>query len=129
MGSEMCIRDRAEVASPAPLDEKTRLKQLLVLYKQKFNAEPEFPGDAGGKPDKSDPNATLAAHSAWLEQQLLPQFQPAPDQRAALGKARAQAVQSALLSNKELQPERVFLTERESSAVENGQARMELKLE
>jgi hypothetical protein len=120
---------KTDAAGPAALDEKARLKQLLALYKQKFNAEPEFPGESGGKPDKSDPNATPAAHMAWLEQQLLPQFQPASDQRDVLSKARAQAVQAALLANKELQPERVFLTERESSAVENGQARMELKLE
>jgi hypothetical protein len=46
-----------------------------------------------------------------------------------LAKARAEAVQSALLTNKDLPPERVFLTERVSNGGENGQVRMELKLE
>ena len=102
---------------------------LALLYHQKFNAEPEYPGEQGGKTtNANDPNAA-AAHVSWLEQQLLPQFQPTPDQRNALGRARADAAQNALLANKELQPERVFLTERETGGGPDGQVRMELKLQ
>ena len=50
-------------------------------------------------------------------------------QRDGLGRARAEAAQAALLANQELQPERVFLTERESGGGPEGQVRMELKLQ
>jgi hypothetical protein len=114
----------------ANADQTLRLTALALLYRQKFKAEPEYPGEQGGKPaNANDPNATPAAHVSWLEQQLLPQFQPNPDQRNALGRARAGAAQNALLANKELLPERVFLTERESGGGPDGQVRMELKLQ
>jgi len=111
---------RAKNAPAAGADPTGKLNGLVALYRQKFNAEPEYP---------TDPNATPATHVAWLEQQLLPQFAPTPDQRNALGKARADAAQNALLANKELQPERVFLTERESGGGPEGQVRMEMKLQ
>jgi hypothetical protein len=114
----------------ASADQTARLNALLVVYRQKFNKEPEYPGEAGGKAQNpNDPNATPAGHISWLEQQLLTAFKPTSDQRDVLAKARADGVQSALLSNKDLQPERVFLTDRASNGGENGQVRMELKLE
>jgi uncharacterized protein involved in outer membrane biogenesis len=114
----------------ASADQTVRLNSLLLLYRQKFDKEPEYPGEEGGKAQNpNDPNATPAAHIAFLEQQLLPQFKPTSDERDALARARAQAVQGALLANKDLQPERVFLTERQSNRSENGRVRMELKLE
>ena len=50
-------------------------------------------------------------------------------QRDALGQARAQAVQAAVLANAELKPERVFLTNQISGGGPDGSVRMELKLE
>jgi uncharacterized protein involved in outer membrane biogenesis len=70
-----------------------------------------------------------AARVAWLERELLLQFKPTGDQRQALGRARADAAQAALLANQELPPERVFLTERESGGGPDGQVRMEMKLQ
>ena len=70
-----------------------------------------------------------AARVAWLEQELLLQFKPTGDQRQALGRARAEAAQAALLANQELPPERVFLTDRESGGGADGQVRMEMKLQ
>jgi hypothetical protein len=114
-------------ASP---DQTARLTALLAIYRQKLAKEPEYPGEQNGKAQNpNDPNATPAGHIAWLEQQLLPQFKASADELNALGKARAEAVQSALLANKDLQPERVFLTERTSTGIEDGLAHMELKLE
>ena len=63
------------------------------------------------------------------EQQLLPQFAPSGAQREALGLARAQAVQQAVLANSELKPERVFLVNQQSGGGPEGSVRMELKLE
>jgi hypothetical protein len=111
-------------------DQAARLNALLAIYRQKLGKEPQYPGEENGKAQNpNDPNATPAAHTQWLEQQLLPQFKPGPEDLNALGKARAEAVQSALLTNKDLQPERVFLTERTSNGTEDGLAHMELKLQ
>jgi len=125
----VAAKGAAANAAGVTADPTARLTGLALLYRQKFNAEPQFPGDQGGKPQKDSDPATAAAHVSWLEQQLLPQFQPNPDQRNALGRARAGAAQNALLANKELLPERVFLTERESGGGPDGQVRMELKLQ
>lgn len=114
----------------AAADTAARLNALLQIYRQKSGKEPQYPGEESGKaPNPNDPGATPAAHIEWLQQQLLPQFKPTADDLNALGKARAEAVQTALLGNKDLQAERVFLTERASNGVEDGLAHMELKLE
>jgi hypothetical protein len=123
-------RRAAKSTAGASPDQTARLNALLQLYRQKLGKEPQYPGEENGKaPNPNEPNATPAAHIDWLQQQLLSQFKPSTDDLNALGKARAEAVQGALLGNKELQPERVFLTERASNGVEDGLAHMELKLE
>jgi uncharacterized protein involved in outer membrane biogenesis len=115
-----------------------QLAALTALYRQKFQAEPEFPAELGGvvDPEVAKPDAAKgaaqdadAARSAWLQQELLQQFKPTRDQREGLGRARAEAAQAALLANQELPPERVFLTERESGGGQDGQVRMEMKLQ
>jgi uncharacterized protein involved in outer membrane biogenesis len=130
-----------------------RLTALAALYRQKFQREPSYAQYAQGAdadvPPAGGPalpaqaalpaqtarpaQATLpqqdAAHIAWLEQQLLPQFAATDEQREGLGRARADAAQGALLANKALPPERVFLTERSSEAADDGGVRMELKLQ
>jgi uncharacterized protein involved in outer membrane biogenesis len=133
-----------------------RLMALAALYRQKFQADPVYPAETGGAPGAAPANAANAAnaadaaapapsaapptaagasldadaaHIAWLEQELLQQFKPTRDQRESLGRARAEAVQAALLANQGLAPERVFLTDRESGGGPDGQVRMELKLQ
>jgi uncharacterized protein involved in outer membrane biogenesis len=121
-----------------------QLAALTALYRQTFQAEPVYPAELGGaaerqaaKPDAAKDTAKTgaaakdadAARSAWLQQELLQQFKPTRDQREGLGRARAEATQAALLANQELPPERVFLTERESGGGQDGQVRMEMKLQ
>jgi hypothetical protein len=129
-----------------------QLIALTALYRQKFQTEPVYPGEAGkpepvtpdaAKPEAAKPEvakpevakagvapqALDAAHIAWLEQELLLQFKPTRDAREGLGRARAEAAQAALLANQELPPERVFLTERASGGGADGQVRMEMKLQ
>jgi hypothetical protein len=121
-----------------------QLAALTALYRQRFQAEPVYPAELGGavSPDAAIPDAAKgaakpgaagqdadAARIAWLQQELLQQFKPTRDQRAGLGRARAEAAQAALLANPELPPERVFLTERESGGGQDGQVRMEMKLQ
>jgi Domain of Unknown Function (DUF748) len=129
----------ARASSGAP-PASPRLGALAALYRDKFQADPEYPADLGagaGKKDGAPAAATGtatgpdidAARVAWLEHELLQQFTPTRDQREGLGRARAEAAQAALLANQELAPARVFLTERESGGGPDGQVRMEMKLQ
>jgi hypothetical protein len=67
-----------------------------------------------------------SANIAFLEQALRQRFAATQAQRDGLARARAEAVQAAVLSNTEIIPERVFLTERQSG---KGAPRMELSLQ
>jgi hypothetical protein len=112
-----------------------RLAALTALYVQAMGAKPEFPASAtppavtpsAGTTPPTDP---AAAQIAWLEAQLRPKYAATAEQRAQLARARADAVQAAVLAGGQVPPERVFLTERASGAGgEAGSVRMELKLE
>jgi hypothetical protein len=110
---------RAAKTDPAA----ARVLKLVVLYRARFHTEPKYPPEIASAADADTQRA------AWLEQQLLPQFAPTREQRDDLGRARAQAVQTAVLANAELKPERVFLTNQGSGGGPQGSVRMELKLE
>jgi hypothetical protein len=111
-----------------------RLAALEALYTQAFGAKPVYPstsGVAGADAGTDAARADVAgAQIAWLEAQLAPKYVATPRQRAALGRSRADAVQSAILADGQVAAERVFLTERQSGqgGATDG-ARMELKLE
>ena len=105
-----------------------RLAALTALYVQGMGAKPAFPAPGtGGEVPSPDP---AAEQLAWLETQLRPKYVATPEQRAALARARADAVQQAVLAGGQVPPERVFLAERASGAGGEADAvRMELKLE
>jgi hypothetical protein len=113
----------------------SQLNALVALYRQSFQTDPAYPPEIGGtagdsaKPGSAAANDADAARIAWLQQQLLARFKPTREQRDALGRARAEAAQAALLTGQELPPERVFLTERESGGGTEGNVRMEMKLQ
>ena len=70
------------------------------------------------------------ASTSWIEARLLEGMQPDQPSLDALGRQRAQAVQSAVLANTAVAPERLFImTERSASLASDGRVRMELKLE
>ena len=100
-----------------------RLPALAALYRAQFKSDPEYPPETQGG---ADPDADKLA---WLQQQLLPQFAPSQADRDALGQARAEAVQSAVLANTELKSDRVFLVNQVSGGGIDGKVRMELKLQ
>jgi hypothetical protein len=105
--------------TPAATPTSARLTALTALYRQQFGAEPQYPSDTVADPQRT----------RWLEQQLLPRFEPKRAQRDALARARADAVQAAVLSNSALSPMRVFLTQSESGGGPAGSVRMQLQLE
>jgi hypothetical protein len=66
----------------------------------------------------------------YLEEAVRPTFAASASQRDQLARDRADAVQSALLGSGQVNPERVFLAERESGKTPlPDTARMELRLE
>ena len=65
-----------------------------------------------------------------LQAALLLHLKPAPAVIKELGRRRAGAVRGALLANKELNPERVFIVAKPvDTAPQGGLVRMEMKLE
>jgi hypothetical protein len=113
-----------EAPDPAvPPTREQRLAALAQLYERTLGAAPVYP-----KPVPAE-DAT-AVNIQFLEGALRPRFQPSPEQRAALARARAAAVQAAILSDTGVAPERVFLAERESGkTMVPGTVRMEFQLD
>jgi hypothetical protein len=75
-----------------------------------------------------DPN--IDAKLGWVQSALLDHLKPSPAALEALGQQRAGAVRDALLSNKDLNPERVFIVTKPMEAKPaTGAVRMEMKLE
>jgi hypothetical protein len=122
------LRALVPPSDPAkPLDEtrRKRLEALEAAYRAQLNAAPEYPKELQG-----DEAPQLDARTGWLLARLHERLKPAPAALEALGRARATAVQGALLANKELTPERVFLVAKPSeAAAAAGAVRMEMKLE
>jgi hypothetical protein len=125
----------AQTATPTAAQSAAQLRALAAFYRQSFQTDPVYPAELGGtagdaaKPDAAAAQQADMARIAWLRQELLVRFRPTHVQRDALGQARAQAAQAALLTGQELPPERVFLTERESGGGADGNVRMEMKLQ
>lgn len=89
-------------------DPKDRRRMMVTAYRTQFGSDPQWP-----KPDRKDPAQKdrdpdeLAAE--WIEQQLRPAVQVEDGDLAALGKARAEAIQDALLRDGGVDPARVFI--------------------
>jgi uncharacterized protein involved in outer membrane biogenesis len=104
---------------------KKRLGQLEVLYKESAKVDPDYPAET-----KTESGIDWSARTEWIEARLLEGMQPDQPALDALARQRAQAVQSAILANTDVPPERVFITTDRSAALTNaGEVRMEMKLE
>ena len=102
-----------------------RLTQLEALYKTSTKAAPEYPPET-----QVEKTIDWNARTEWIEARLLEGMQPDQPTLDALARQRAQAVQSAVLANTAVAPERLFITtERAPSLASDGKVRMELKLE
>jgi hypothetical protein len=104
---------------------RKRLVQLEALYKQSAKVAPEYPEET-----KTENGIDWNARTLWIEARLLEGMQPDQPTLDALARQRAQAVQSAVLANTAVAPERLFITtERSASLTNDGKVRMEMKLE
>lgn len=113
----------AEAPDEAAL--RKRLTQLEAFYKTSTKTSPEYPAET-----QTQDGIEWNARTAWIEARLLENLQPDSPTLEALARQRAQAVQSAILANTAVAPERLFITtERNASLAADGRVRMELKLE
>ncbi len=110
----------------ASASDTQRLAALTTLYQRRMSALPTFPATTA---PATSPEV-IASRVTWLEDQLKPLFAISAADRDLLTRARADAVQTALLANTGLSAERIYLTARSNEATSpEGVARMELKLE
>jgi len=112
-------------ASPGvAVTREQQLAAMTQLYEKQMNAPPEF------TPPGADNADVVAVHLAFLENALRPTFRATPTQWEQLARARADAIQAGVLDGGQVDPERVFLTERESGKSSSPEiVRLELQLE
>ncbi len=104
---------------------RKRLTQLEALYKTANKIAPEYPAET-----QTEKTIDWNARTTWIEARLLEGMQPDQPTLEALARQRAQVVQSAVLANTAVAPERLFITtERGAALASDGRVRMELKLE
>jgi hypothetical protein len=121
---------KGQPADLAALELDKRHDRLEDLYKVRFKTGPKYPDPEAKDGEKEGGDARRQRETDWLLAELRKSYAPSPDELAALGKARAEAVRLALLEGATpVDPARVFLSGRDSAAEKEGKARMELKLE
>ncbi len=109
-------------ASAVPKD---RLKALERVYRDQLKKSLSYPETSG-----DDKDAQIKSRIDWIESALIERL--APDEAALqqLGKDRAQAVEALLLTNSQINAERIFVVAGSGSATtDTGGVRMALKLE
>jgi uncharacterized protein involved in outer membrane biogenesis len=116
------------VDASKPFDDvakRKRLEAFETVYIARLKTKPAYP--AASK-DAKDPD--LDARLGFVQSALLENLKPTPAALDALGQQRAAAVREALLSNKELNPERIFLVTKSMEAAPAADSvRLEMKLE
>jgi uncharacterized protein involved in outer membrane biogenesis len=115
------------VDSAKPFDDvakRKRLEAFEMVYRARLKTMPVYPAELQAS---KDPN--LDARLGFVQSALLENLKPTPAALDALGQQRANAVRDALLSNKELTPERIFIVAKPMEAASKGSVRMEMKLE
>lgn len=115
------------VDTSKPFDDvakRKRLEAFEMVYRARLKTMPVYPAELQAS---KDPN--LDARLGYVQAALLDHLKPAPAALDALGQQRAAAVRDALLANKELSPERVFIVSKPMEAASTGSVRMEMKLE
>lgn len=115
------------VDASKPFDDvakRKRLEAFETVYRARLKTMPVYPAEMQAS---KDPN--LDARLGFVQAALLDHLKPTPAALDALGQQRAAAVRDALLANKELGAERIFIVSKPMEAASKGSVRMEMKLE
>jgi len=124
---------RAPPGGFAALPVSEQHRALAALFRARLHRSPVYPVPAAATAVKTSAAAQRLARMnrqiRWLRAQLRPTVHLAPGALAALGLARAQVVQNALLAHGTLSPKRVFLTTQQSGAPWHERVRLQLRLQ
>jgi hypothetical protein len=120
-------RKKPPAAPPAfeQLDASAQLDLSLQLYAKVFGAEPKFPESIASI--KTKPEMT-PAKIEFLSRELHQHITISDSDLTALGQQRAMALQQALLSGTQIDPQRVFLVANDKAKNQGGLVRLELSL-
>jgi hypothetical protein len=120
-------RKKTAAAAPdfAQWEPAVKLEILTQLYAKNIGAEPKYPEAISGLKTKPE---LAAAQVDFLSQELHRHIAIADGDLTTLGQQRAQAVQRALLTDTQIDPERVFLAVSDKAKQEAGMVRLELTL-
>jgi uncharacterized protein involved in outer membrane biogenesis len=123
---------KTDPAAFAVLPADEQIDTLEKLFRQQLGRKPEIP-DPEAAPDEATRKEKRGlrdqAALAWLRTQLLAHYQPTATELEELGRARASAIQDALLAGGALDPTRVFITAAKGPSLHEGNVRLELALE
>jgi Domain of Unknown Function (DUF748) len=107
------------------LDPSAKVELLTPLYAEDVGGEPKFPPEVTNLKTKPE---LAAAKADFLRQALLEHIAVADSDLTALGQRRAMAVQQSLLTDNQVDPERVFLVVNDKARNQDGKVRLELSL-
>jgi hypothetical protein len=127
--AEGTSRKKPAAASTAPafddLEPAARLEVLSRAYAKNIGGEPKFPESVNSIKTKPD---LLAAKIDFLTGELRQHIVIGETELTALGQQRAANLQSALLTDTQIAPERVFLVANDKAKGEGDKVRLELTL-
>jgi hypothetical protein len=96
----------------------SRLSLLHTLYVSDVGGEPKYPDGVKGDAQRSD----------YLEGEVRKHIEVTDTELQDLGQQRALTLQSALLTDTQLEPERVFLVQSDKAKLEGSAVRLEMTL-
>ena len=124
-------RPDAEEVAALLADPEKRFELLAQHYRAEAGAEAALPGEAAAfealKKKERTPEGFAAANEA-IEAEWLGKHPATPEQLEALGKARAQSIQEALLGSGEVDASRVFLISADSQPPGPEKVKLEISL-
>jgi hypothetical protein len=127
--SAAAAKTRAGAAPPAPfatLDPVTQVELLTAVYAHEFAAEPKFPEEVTSLKSKPE---LAAAKADFLTKAIRAHIVVGEDELQQLAQQRATAVQRALLTDTQIDPQRVFLVSNDKATAKDGVVRLELSLQ
>jgi hypothetical protein len=118
---------KATAAEPefAQLDREAKADLLAQVYEIKMGSQPKFPDTITNLKTKPE---LAAAKADFLEKSLHDHIAIGEADLATLGQQRAMAIQTALLTDSQMDPARVFLVANGKAKNQDGRVRLELSL-